>query len=385
MMPGVPDADRLTLAFIADPNSIHTRHWITFFAERGHQVHLLDGFGADIAPGLDPRIRVERYVAHPPPHLPLVSMYRGRAELRRLLDRLRPDVLHALFVRRYGWQAALSGFHPLVVTPWGSDLLNASIQTSRTRAWDRRALRNADLVTFLSGALRDAALARGARPDRLVGVQEGVDTVHFSPGAPDAVLAERLGLGGRRLIFSPRAVRPLYRQELIVAAFAALPHDTVLLLTARDADAANLADVRAAAEQRGLGHRLLVVDGLDETEMVGVLRLASVVVSVPRSDGRPVSVMEAMATGTPVIAGDLPPLRELLGPIAPELLVDIEGGGPDALAATVNQALLLGDAERRTLGDALRAEVVRTSDHQTNMAQMEALYRQLAHSRTRAG
>jgi glycosyltransferase involved in cell wall biosynthesis len=385
MMPGVPAADRLTLAFIADPNSIHTRHWITYFAEQGHVVHLLDAFGADIAPGLDSRIQVERYVAHPPPRLPLISMFRGRSALRSLLRRLQPDVLHALFVRRYGWQAALSGFHPLVVTPWGSDLLLTSIQTRRTRAWDRRALRNADLVTFLSGALRDAAVASGARPDRLVGIQEGVDTARFSPGAADPALAERLGLAGRRLVFSPRAVRPLYRQELIVAAFATLPPDTVLLLSARDADPAYLADVRAAAEQRGFGHRLLVVDNLDETEMVGVLRLASVVVSVPRSDGRPISVMEAMACGTPVIAGDLPPLRELLGSIAPELLADVESGGPDAVGEALNRALQLDADGRVALGEALRAEVVRTSDHRTNMARMEVLYRQLAGEQVRAG
>jgi glycosyltransferase involved in cell wall biosynthesis len=347
-------------------------------------VHLLDGFGADIAPGLDPRIQVQRYVAHPPPRLPLISMLRGRSALRSLLRRLQPDVLHALFVRRYGWQAALSGFHPLVVTPWGSDLLLKSIQTRRTRAWDRRALRNADMVTFLSGALRDAAIAGGARTDRLVGIQEGVDTVRFSPGPADSALAERLGLAGRRLVFSPRAVRPLYRQELIVAAFAALPPDTVLLLSARDADRAYLADVRAAAEQRGFGHRLLVVANLDEDEMVGVLRLASVVVSVPRSDGRPISVMEAMACGAPVIAGDLPPLRELLGPIAPELLADVESGGPDAVGEALNRALQLGADERAALGETLRAHVVRTSDHRTNMARMEALYRQLADERVRA-
>jgi glycosyltransferase involved in cell wall biosynthesis len=150
----------------------------------------------------------------------------------------------------------------------------------------------------------------------------------------------------------------------------------VLLLSARDADRAYLADVRAAAEQRGFGHRLLVVDNLDEDEMVGVLRLASVVVSVPRSDGRPISVMEAMACGTPVIAGDLPPLRELLA--------DVESGGPDAVGAALNRALQLGADEREALGETLRAHVVRTSDHRTNMARMEVLYRQLADERVRA-
>jgi glycosyltransferase involved in cell wall biosynthesis len=94
--------------------------------------------------------------------------------------------------------------------------------------------------------------------------------------------------------------------------------------------------------------------------------------------------MEAMACGAPVIAGDLPPLRELLGPIAPELLADVESGGPDAVGAALNRALQLGTDEREALGETLRAHVVRTSDHRTNMARMEALYRQLADERVRA-
>jgi glycosyltransferase involved in cell wall biosynthesis len=109
------------------------------------------------------------------------------------------------------------------------------------------------------------------------------------------------------------------------------------------------------------------------------------VVSVPRSDGRPISVMEAMACGTPVIAGDLPPLRELLGSIAPELLADVESGGPDAVGEALNRALQLDADERVALGEALRAEVVRTSDHRTNMAHMEGLYRELAREQVRAG
>jgi glycosyltransferase involved in cell wall biosynthesis len=376
MMPRVSE-DPLRLAFVADPNSIHTRHWLGFFVERNHRVFLLDGFGAEIAPGLDPRIQIERYVAHPGPRLPLVSLLRGRAALRRLLRQLQPDVLHALFVRRYGWQAALSGFHPLVVTPWGSDLLLESLRTRRVRAWDRRALRGAELVTYLSTPLREAAIAAGADPARLVSIQEGVDTERFAPGPPDPTLAERLRLDGR-LVFSPRAVRPLYRQELVLRAFAGLPPDTALLLSAHNADRGYLGMLYEEAEHLRVADRLRVVESLDEAGMVAAYRLADLVVSVPASDGRPVSVMEAMACGVPVVAGDLPAVRELLGEISPELLI----AGDDAaqLADAMRRALELDEATRQRLGAALREHVVRTSDWRMNMGRMEELYRELARS-----
>jgi glycosyltransferase involved in cell wall biosynthesis len=382
MPTATPTADPLRLAFIADPNSVHTRRWITFFAEAGHDVHLLDGFGATVAPDLHPRISVDRYEAFPAPRVPLLSMARGRRQLRRLLAELRPDVLHALFVRRYGWQAASSGFHPLVVTPWGSDLLVQSLRTPRVKRWDRRALRNADLVTFLSSTLRDAAIGAGANPDRMVGIQEGVDTRRFSPGSSGPELAARLGLeagalDARRVVFSPRSIRPLYRQELILAAFARLPGDeTALLMSARDADPAYLAELRRQAERLGVADRLVVVDDLTSDDMVDCLRLARVVVSVPSSDGRPVSVLEAMAVGAPPVVGSLPPLREMLGDVAPELIIDPLD--EYTLAQAMDRFLNLPDAERQRLGESLREEVVRTSDWTANMTRMEQLYRDLA-------
>jgi hypothetical protein len=63
---GTPPEGRravLRIAYLGDPNSVHTRRWISFFADRGHAVFLLDGFGAQFQPGLDPREAVLRYRA----------------------------------------------------------------------------------------------------------------------------------------------------------------------------------------------------------------------------------------------------------------------------------------------------------------------------------
>ena len=39
-MTAVPDPP-MRLAYLGDPNEVHTRRWLTFFVARGHQVHLL--------------------------------------------------------------------------------------------------------------------------------------------------------------------------------------------------------------------------------------------------------------------------------------------------------------------------------------------------------
>lgn len=370
-----PD-DRLRLAFLGDPNSIHTRRWLAYFVERGHEVHLLDGFGSEIAPGLDSRIEIARYRAHGRVRAPLISSLQGRRELRALLRRLRPDVLHAHFVKRHGWQAALAGFHPYVISPWGSDLLKVRRHAWRTRWWNRRALRGADLVTVSSEHMRAAAIRAGAVPGRIEMVQHGVDTQLFSPGEPPAALVERLAVAGRAVIFSPRAIRPLYRHETIIDAFAGLPDEPVLLMTAAGADATYLASLGGQIGDLGVVNRVRIVDGIAHDEMPAHVRLASIVVSAPESDSFPVSLLEAMACAIPVVASDLPPTRAVLEPIVPEALVQVGDAG--ALTAALRRALTLTEDERRRLGGRLRRHVVQTADYEANMARMEGLYRRLA-------
>lgn len=373
----MPPDDRLRLAFLGDPNSIHTRRWLTWFAAAGHDVRLLEGFGATIAPGLDERIRVERYQAFGGRRTPLLSLLRGRGELRRLLDRVRPDVLHAHFVRRFGWQGTLAGFHPYVVSPWGSDLLVVPRGALVTRWWNRRTMRAADLVTVTTEHMRAAALRSGARAERIEMVQHGVDTERFAPGPPPPELVERLALGDRAVIFSPRTVRPLYRHETIIDAFAGLPGEPILVMSDAGANPAYLAALREQIHARGVEDQVRILDGIAHDDMPAYLRLARVVVSVPESDSFPVSLLEAMACATPVIASDLPPARAVLEPIAPGSVVPV--GDPTALATALRRALALTEDERQHLGERLRRYVMQAADYETNMARMEGLYRRLAH------
>jgi glycosyltransferase involved in cell wall biosynthesis len=147
-------------------------------------------------------------------------------------------------------------------------------------------------------------------------------------------------------------------------------------MSARDADAGYRQRLEEKAASLGIRDRILVLDEIGDDQMLALYRQASVVVSIPSSDGLPVSLLEAMACGTPIVASDLPGVRELLGPVMPHLLVP--AGDPGSLAAAVQVVLELGTAERAELSEALRGRVVAEADHEANMLRMESLYRELA-------
>jgi glycosyltransferase involved in cell wall biosynthesis len=368
---GDGDRQSLTLALVAHPNSIHTRRWATWFDNAGHEVVIVDPVGIEMQPGLPAGIRIEQ-----PP------------QLRARLAGLRPDVVHAHYLARFGWQAARAGVRPLVMTPWGSDLLQVGRWKLRTRLWNRFALRRADLVTVSSEGMRHAAEEAGARRDRIRLIRHGVDTARFAPGEPSHPGLAYLAAGGAPIVLSPRSVTPIYHHEVVLAAVAQLGRHRdpppVLVVTDASADGATLAALRENAAREGISDRLKVLEDVPADALPDLYRCADVVVSVPETDSFAVTLLEAMATGRPVVATDLPAVTPLLGsldPIARELIVPV--GDVAATASAIETALALTEELRRRLATELRRYVVENAEYDTNMASMESIYRQLAQRRRR--
>lgn len=303
--------------------------------------------------------------------------------MRRALQGLRPDVVHAHYLARFGWSAALAGMRPLVVTPWGSDLLQVRRRQLRTRLWNGFALRRANLVTVSSEGMRRAAITAGARPDRVRLVHHGVETARFTAGPPDPALVARIAPNGGPVILSPRTIRPLYRHDVILDAVALVADRTravpTLVLSTLGADPTTLEALRQRAEALGIGDRVRILDAVAPADLPDLYRLADVVVSVPETDSFAVTLLEAMSCERPIVAGDVPAVAPILAglhPTAGELVVPI--GDAARTAAAIERALALDPDERASMGTALRRYVVDTADYDTSMAMMERLYSDLA-------
>lgn len=176
-------------------------------------------------------------------------------------------------------------------------------------------------------------------------------------------------------MFAPRQIAPLYDQVSVVRAVSQLPGDVALLMSTRHADPAYLRTVEDAAGESGLDGRLVLVPAIDHEAMGQYLGLADVVVSVPRSDSISVTVLEAMATGKPVVVSDLPSPREWLADVSGDLIVPY--GDVAAIRTAIQRALDFSPEDRSARAEASRRIVVDRAERETNMTTMEGLYRSL--------
>jgi glycosyltransferase involved in cell wall biosynthesis len=342
-------------------------------------VTLLMPAGFDIAPGLPGAISVEPFRAYYQGRFRPYGYVAEERSLRRVVARLRPDVVHAHFLTEYGWHAWMSGFHPYAITVWGSDVTISLRRSRRTALYGRIALRSADLVTGDSAALVEGVIAAGARRDRTRLIQFGVDTRRFSPGPDPAALRERLGLKGRRVLLSPRAITHLYRHGVAVEALAELPADVVLLMARYLVDETEMAALLARAAELSVTERVRFVDGIDHAEMPDFYRLADVMVSIPMSDATPVTLLEALSCGRPVVATDLSSVREWMGELDAESLVAVDDAA--ATARAIERLLGMAPGERSELGRRGRAIIEERASQDVHMTAVEGIYRSLAGER----
>lgn len=366
----------LRLAFLGDPNSIHLRRWATFFSARGHHVTLLVPAGLAVEPGIPASIEFESFRGFNPRSLgaPL-SLLAARRSIRKAIDRVEPDVLNAHFLTINGWHAWMAGFHPYAITLWGSDIYVGPRRWRAVRMMARLALGAADLVMADSEDLRRGAIALGSRPECTELIGWGVDLNRFSAGSAPAELRSRLGLDGRRVVFSPRAIMPLYRQSVVVEALARLPSDVAVVMSRHNSDSAEVEAIERRAAGLGISDRVVMVAGIAHDEMPDFMRLADVVVSVPASDSTSVTILEALACERQVVAADLPSVREWLDELDPDLIVPLDD--PTATATAVARALGRSPTQRSEIGSRGRAIVRARADQAASLGAVEGLYRRL--------
>ncbi len=208
-------------------------------------------------------------------------------------------------------------------------------------------------------------------------IPAGVDLERFSRGlAPEreAALRRELDLegAGPLLIDVARFAPGKGQAELAAVLRAALrrwPRAALLLV----GDGPERPAIEAALAAQGVAHAARLVGQRDD--VADLLALADVFVFPSAGEGLGIAVLEAMAAAKPVVAYDLPALRETLVPGESGLLVPV--GDVPALGEAV-LALLDDPARRERIGAAGRAAVEARFGRDRALRAIETLYEEVA-------
>lgn len=231
-----------------------------------------------------------------------------------------------------------------------------------------------DLLTVSSSSATDIVADFGVSPDQLHVVPLGVNTELFRPGSSP-----------RR----PGRVMAIASADTPLKGVSTLLHAVAKLRTSRDLELRLVAKV----ETNGPTHKLIaelgisdivhIASGLPDAELAALFASAEVACIPSLYEGFSLPAVEAMASGTPIVASRVGALPEVLGTdgACAELVAPAD---VDALTHAIGE-LLDSPERRRSLGEAGRSRAVNVFSWDAVAAQTVQVYQQAIERRAHEG
>jgi len=319
------------------------------------------------------------------PHSDAVALI----QLWRLMQRWKPDVVHthtakAGFLGRLA--ASLSGV-PVVVHTYHGHAFSGYLKGLGNRAYlllERGLARLSDALITLSPGQRDAISGeyRIAPAERFVVIPLGLASPEWV--APNSTAAEHfrteLGIPASTLLVGTVGrLAPIKNHRLFLEAAARLSQEgqsAVRYVVVGDGDLR--ASLEVYAEE--LGIRGQVVFTGYRTDMATIYAALDIVALSSDNEGTPMSLLEALASGKPVVATDVGGVRDCV----PEDCGLLVPRGDSAAMAAALQALLADPHRRQAMGERGRQLMQKERSWDAMVDAHDALYRRILASKVSA-
>lgn len=368
----------MRILYFSRDYSTHDHRFLSALAKSGHQIGYL---------------RLERGPVQLedralPPEIEQIHWAGGRgqvswpqawrliADLKRVIRAYKPDLIHAGPVQRAAFLVALAGYRPLVTASWGYDLL---IDARRGRLWEmatRYTLRRSAALVGDCETIRQLAIRYGMRSDKIVTFPWGANLQKYQPPSGpkhSSSLRQRLGWGADTFVLlSTRSWTPLYGVEDLAHAFVEaarqLPELRLLML----GNGPLAPSIRRIFHQAGLLQQVHFPGQVSQGKLPEYYQAADLYISTSHSDGTSISLLEALACGTPVLLSDIPGNQEWITSPGEVGWLYADGNVSD-LAAAILRAHS-ARAQLPVMGQAARLLAEERADWNKNFPQLFEAY-----------
>jgi len=277
-------------------------------------------------------------------------------QVRNVCNKCKADILFVLYGGGFATMAYYSNFRPYSIYAVGSDVL----LVKGIKSWiARRNFMAADLV-FVNGLYLTEKTKLLAPKARLKSLYMGVDSDKFPMNDPIT--------GSRVTIICTRGFSQNYNNEYLIFALNELSGIRVDFEVVFPSSGPTLREVQTIADHilsKEMRKCVKFLNGVSDSEMLDNLKGADIYVSLSRSDGTSISLLEALSCGLFPILSDIPQNREWIDPNSENgILVPFDQ--PAVLAKALKRTIL--DAQlRKQAGKFNRQLILDLADSRKNM------------------
>lgn len=373
---------QMRLCFIAEGLSIHTKRWVEYFARTGHEVHLISAQFSSDYQQYENTIKTYQLARFLPRFWKVSRFFNGVVwiyQVRKLVNKINPDILDCHYITIDGYLGVISGFHPLVLTAWGSDVLIVPKKNILHRLMTNISLKRADLIISLSLTMTEDLIKLGACKNRIHEILIGVDTANFKPLVNTNNIRRDIGISDLTpIIISTRNFEPVYDIETLIKAVA-LVLKNIRIKCIIIGEGSQKDSLHKLAESLGIRNDIIFLGRFPHDEIPKYLAISDIYVSTSLSDGASNSLMEAMATGLAPIVSDIPANRAFIKDGNNGFLFPVKNF--EILAKRLEN-LIENKEMRDKFGHLNRDIILEKADHNKEMQKVAALYKKLGEKTT---
>lgn len=365
----------MRILFLSAASSVHTVKWVNALAMRGHEVHLIFNKGHEPKNG-----EIDRQVTlHQLKFQGIVAYYLNAKELKKITQRIKPEIINVHYASGYGTLARIAGIGPVLLSVWGSDVYDFPYESKLKNQILKKNVRYAKRLASTSNCMADKL--REVMDDSSLEVTItpfGIDLELFNP--------ERFEKQKDKIVIgNVKALKAKYGILEFIDAVAMLLD---MLKEAGEKDIAEKIQVEiyGDGEQKKLILQKIMLNGLEDVVLIkGKIPNIEVpnalshfaifcATSMYESESFGVAVVEAMAMKLPVVVTDVAGFKEVV--VDGETGVIVNRQKISEIAGALKH-LVLDERERERLGENGRKRVEKLYNWKKNVDVMELLYNKL--------
>jgi glycosyltransferase involved in cell wall biosynthesis len=361
----------LKLIYFSRDHTVHDQRFLDALAGTGHQVGFLQlekragSLDQDSLPqGIE---SIPWAGGREPYHQGMRETLRD--DLERVINNLQPDLVQAGPLHLPANLVAHTGFSPLVSMSWGYDLLYDAPRSNTVQEDIRFTLNHSAAMVGDCNTIRKLAVSYGMPDERIVTFPWGVDLELYKP---PVAYGNGHHPGKAFTLLSTRGWEPIYGVDVIARAFVLAAQQQPQLRLVMLGNGSLSETIQCILQNGGVMEKVSFPGQIPQAELPAYYGSADLYLSASHSDGTSISLLEALACGTPTLISDIPGNREWVEP-------GVQGWWyPDGDAEALAAGILAAYEQRLRLpemGLAARQLAEERADWQKNFPELFKAYR----------
>lgn len=360
------------ILFLADINSTHTRKWVESLAEKGFDIGIFslsspqtDWFGKYDKIKILSDNNVTAEIFHELSFKKSVYL-KLFPSLKKVIREFRPDILHAHYATSYGLLGRLSGFHPFIISCWGSDVMDFPKKSFLHKFILKKILSKADYI-FATSPTIERHINKIINKTIVI-TPFGVDIEVFKPSKVKSVFSEN-----ELVIGSIKQLEKIYCIDILIKSFNNIvikyPKLPLKLFIVGCGSEEN--NLKSLVNELKLKDKVIFTGWVDNRLIADYHNMIDIFVNISERESFGVSVIEASACEKAIIATNIDAFSEIIIDNETGILVE-----PKNLNETFQaiEKLILDDNFRKKIGINARKHIADFFDWEKNLNEIIEIY-----------